>query len=144
MAVPINKTPQPPSYSDQALREMELERKRDHEERLTGWTVIWTLFIFKMVTVGLIWYAANGSSDHDERNGLLIVTTWYWFLIPLVAVSGFVAFRLRLRAARKRAAELRRAEFMASHPEIATGTAGSDLTEVEKERLRALQARRRM
>lgn len=142
MAAPVNKTPQPPPYSNRTLHDMETERKRDDDERLTGWAVIWTLFAFKMFTVGLIWYVAHGSSDASHSNGLLVVTTWYWLLIPVIAVSGFVAYRLRLRSARKRASELKQAEFMASHPAPMTGTAGSDLTDEEKERLRALQARR--
>lgn len=143
MAVPINKSSQPPSYSERALRELENERKRNDQERVTGWTVIWTLFAFKMATVALIWYAANGSRDSGATaDGLLVVTTWYWMVIPVVAISGVVAYRLRLRAARKRVAEMKQAEFMASHRSTESGTMTVALTEEEKERLRALKMRR--
>jgi heme/copper-type cytochrome/quinol oxidase subunit 2 len=144
MAVPVNKPSQPPSYSERALREMENERRRDAEERITGWTVVWTLFAFKMATVALVWFAANGSRDEGSRtDSLLVATTWYWMLIPAVAVSGLVAYRLRLRAVRKRAAQLRRAEFLASHGCVESGTMAIELTDEEKARLVALQERRK-
>lgn len=142
MSIPINKRPHPPSYSMRALRDMEMERKRDEQGRVAGWAVIWTLFIFKMGTVALIWYAANGSSDHRDANGLLIVTTWYWLIIPVIAASGFIGHRIRLRAARKRAAELKQAEFMSRHASTISGTMGGELTDEEKARLRELQQRR--
>jgi hypothetical protein len=143
MTAPLNKTPQPPLYPERALRNLELERKRDAEERITGWTVIWTLFAFKMFTVGLIWYVARDSQDAGaEADSLLVATTWYWLTIPAVALSGFVGYRLRLRRTRKRAAELRRAEFMQSHRDAESGTMNVALTEDEKARLRALGIRR--
>jgi hypothetical protein len=143
MTAPLNKTPQPPLYPGRALRDLELERKRDAEERITGWTVIWTLFAFKMFTVGLIWYVGRNSRDAGgEADSLLIATTWYWLLIPAVALSGVVGYRLRLRKARKRAAELKRAEFMQSHRGAESGTMNIELTDDEKARLRALGTRR--
>lgn len=107
MAVPLD-TPTTPQ-AKRMLQTLEAERKRDAEERITGWTVLWTLFAFKMATVGLIWFAANGS---NEAKAYLTVTTWYWAAIPVVALSGFIAYRLRLRKARKQADLLRQAEFM--------------------------------
>lgn len=143
MAAPINQSSQPPSYSERALREMEAERKREAEERLTGWTVIWTLFAFKMATVALIWFAANGSQDDGAKtDALLVATTWYWLAIPVIAASGVIAYRWRLRTARKRAAHLQQAEFMATHPGAESGTMTVELTDEEKERLRLLQKRR--
>lgn len=143
MAAPLNKSPQPPSYSERALRNMEHERKRDAEERLTGWTVVWTLFAFKMATVGLIWYAGNGSRDDGAKaDGLLVATTWYWLAIPVVALSGVVAYRLRLRAARKRVAHMKQAEFATTHQAAQSGTMMVALSDDEKERLRVLKARR--
>lgn len=142
MAVPLNKTPQP-SYSERALRELELEHTRDREERITGWTVIWVLFAFKMVTVALIWWAAKGSQEEGNAvDGLLVATTWYYMIIPIVAISGFIGYRLRLRAARKRVEELRCAEFMDTHRVVESATMTTALTDDEKTRLRALDHRR--
>jgi heme/copper-type cytochrome/quinol oxidase subunit 2 len=144
MAVPLNKPQQPSSYNERVLRDMEQERKRDADERITAWTVVWTLFVFKMATVGLIWYAANGSrEDGGASDGLLVATTWYWMAIPVIAVSGLVAYRLRLRNARKRVEHLRQAEFTDSRPAGESGTMVGELTDEEKERLRALEHRRR-
>ena len=70
-------------------------------------------------------------SGSEEQWAFIAVTTWYWFFIPLVAVSGFVAWRLRLRKARKRAEEMKRSEFGLS-------LSSYSLTEAEKERLRRL------
>lgn len=143
MAVPLNKPQQPSSYNERVLRDMEYEHKRDADERITAWTVIWTLFAFKMITVGLIWYASNSSrEDGAAADGLLVATTWYWMVIPVVALSGFVGYRLRLRAARKRAAHLRQAEFMGSRGSGESGTMSGELTDEEKERLRTLERRR--
>ena len=142
MAVPLNKTPQP-SYSERALRDMEIEHNRDREERITGWTVIWVLFAFKMATVALIWWAARGSREGGaEVEGLLMATTWYYAIIPVVALSGFIGYRIRLRAARKRVEELRRAEFLDVQRVAQSVTITVELTDEEKERLRALDYRR--
>lgn len=143
MAVPLNKSPQPPSYSERALREMELEHNRDREERITGWTVIWVLFAFKMFTVALIWWAARGSRENGaEVEGLLVATTWYYAIIPVVALSGFIGYRIRLRAARKRVEDLRQSEFMDAHRRAQTGAGRVELSDEEKARLRALEHRR--
>lgn len=106
MAVPIETPPSP--HAERVLRSLEAERKRDEEERITGWTVVWTLFAFKMATVGVIWFAANGS---HEANVYIAATTWYWAAIPAISLSGLIAFRWRLRKARKQADRLRQREF---------------------------------
>lgn len=132
MAVPLD-TPAS-RQTQQALRALEAERKRDQEEKLTGWTVVWTLFVFKMATIGIIWWAAKGT---PEANAFITVTTWYWMAIPVVALSGCIGYRLRLRRARKRAGELRRAEFR-------NEDAGHEpwiLTDDEIRNLMALEAR---
>ena len=107
MAVPLD-TPSSPQ-SERILRELEAERKRESSERITGWTIVWTLFAFKMATIVIIWFAANGS---PEATAYITVTTWYWLSIPAVAASGYVGYRLRLRKARKQADRLRQSEFM--------------------------------
>lgn len=143
MAIPLNKTPQPSSYSEQALRDLEHEHNRDRDERVTGWTVIWVLFAFKMLTVAVIWWAARGSQEAGAAaGGLLAATTWYYILIPVIALSGFIGYRLRLRAARRRVEELRRAEFMESHRPQQSATMAIHLTDEEKARLRTLGHRR--
>jgi|GEM_PF-1110647 len=107
MAVPLD-TPSTPQ-SRRALRNLEAERKRDEDERISGWAVVWTLFAFKMATICIVWYVARGA---PEANAYITVTTWYWMSIPAVAISGFVAYRWRLRKTRKRVEQLRQAEFM--------------------------------
>lgn len=132
MAVPTQ-TPQPPSYEQQKLDDMEHERKLFADEKITGWAVVWTLFAFKLATIAIVLYVARNTrhSGSDEQWTYIVVTTWYWFFIPLVAISGFVAWRLRLRKARKRAEEMKRSEFGLSLGQ-------SSLTEAEKDRLRRL------
>lgn len=143
MALPLNKTPQPSSHSERALRDLEAEHNRDRDERVTGWTVIWVLFAFKFFTVGLIWWAARGSHEEGAAaGGLLAATTWYYILIPVVALSGFIGYRLRLRAARRRVEQLRKAEFMESHRAEESATMAIHLTDEEKARLRTLGHRR--
>ena len=61
MAVPLDTSRSPDAQ--RRLRELEAERKREASDRLTGWTVVWTLFAFKMATIAIIWYAASGSPE---------------------------------------------------------------------------------
>lgn len=134
MAVPTQ-TPPPPSYSEETLRRMEAEHKLLADERFSGWAVVWTLFAFKIGTIGVIlWVGRHSAEAGTEKSWAYIIsTTWYWFFIPLVAISGFVAWRLRLRKARKQVQHMRRSEF-------AVETSGPDqLTEEEKARLRQIR-----
>lgn len=136
MAVPIQSQP-PPSQADHAIQRMEAEQKLLADERFTGWAVVWTLFGFKIGTVAIIVTlgSRNVEAGSEKWWVYLISTTWYWFFIPLFALSGVVAWRLRLRKARKQVQNLKRSEF---------STLGADsfaaLTEEEKARL--LQVRR--
>lgn len=135
MAVPIQ-TPPPPSYSEQAVRRMEAEHKLLADERFTGWAVIWTLFGFKMATVVIIVLLGgrNAEAGGEKWWAYMISTTWYWFFIPLIAFSGIVAWRLRLRKARKLAQQMKRSEFS-----ILSASELEPLTEEEKARLRKIQ-----
>ena len=92
MAVPIQNPP-PPSHAEQAVERLEAEHKMLADERFTGWAVVWTLFGFKIFTVAIIiWLGRNSSEAGTEKSWAYIIsTTWYWFIIPLVALSGFVA-----------------------------------------------------
>lgn len=137
MAVPIQ-SPPPPSHAEQAVERMEAEHKMLADERFTGWAVIWTLFGFKLGTVAIIVIlgSRNAEAGSEKWWAYLVSTTWYWFIIPLVALSGFVAWRLRLRKARKRAQHLRRSEFS-----ILSDSELVPLTEEEKARLARLRLR---
>lgn len=132
MAVPLD----PPSspQSKRILRELEAERKRDSSERALGWTVIWTLFAFKMATIAIIWYAAKGS---NEATAYISVTTWYWLGIPVLAASGWITYRMRLRKARQRADRLRQSEFMSHEKDHEPFI----ITDEEIRKLMALEAR---
>lgn len=78
------------------------------DEKAAVWTFIWTLFVFKIVTVFLILWAS-----HDFAAAALVsVTTWFWLAIPLVAVGGPLAYRYRLVKLRMKREQLRRAEWM--------------------------------
>lgn len=135
MAVPIQ-SPPPPSYSELAVQRMEAEHKLLADERFTGWAVVWTLFGFKLGTIAVIlWVGRHSAEAGTEKSWAYIIsTTWYWFIIPLVAFSGFVAWRLRLRRARKQVQQLRRSEFS-----LLNASELEPLTEDEKARLRRVR-----
>jgi hypothetical protein len=120
MAVPLNTS----SSSERALRALERERKEESDGRAAAWGVVWTLFGFKLGTVAIIWYAAAGSR---EANEMLLATTWFWFVIPIIALSGTAAYRWRLVKQRRRREMLRAAEWMESHPADATGMSDEDI-----------------
>lgn len=96
-----------------ALDVMELERKQEAEEKSAVWAFIWTLFVFKVATMILIVYLAAGSA---ESFGVAIATTWYWFLIPIAAITGPLLYRWRLIRQRRKRAALRDAEWMTEAP----------------------------
>lgn len=131
MAVPTQSPP--PSYAEQHLARMEAEHKMLADEKFTGWAVIWTLFVFKMATLAIIVYVARNTSHagSSEQMAFIAATTWYWFFIPLVALSGFVGWRLRLRKVRKQVEQLRQSEFVVPPEPLS-------LTDEEMERLRRL------
>lgn len=79
-----------------------------YDEKPAVWAFLWTLFAFKMATVGAIIWA----SQSWETGVLLTATTWPFLIIPAVAVAGPAAFYLRLRRVRRRREQLRRAEWM--------------------------------
>lgn len=135
MAVPTQ-SPPPPSYSEQVVQRMEAEHKLLADERFTGWAVIWTLFGFKMGTIAVILWVGRHSSEAgtDKSWAYIISTTWYWFFIPLIAFSGIIAWRLRLRKARKQAQQLKRSEFS-----LLKSSELEPLTEEEKTRLRQIR-----
>jgi len=75
---------------------------------------LWTIFIFKMVTVAAIYWAASGSG---EAGILLFATTWPWLIIPGIVLFGWLAARYRMRRVRARREALQRSEWMVEEHE---------------------------
>lgn len=117
---------------------MEAEHKMLADERFSGWAVIWTLFAFKLATIAVILVVGRHSSEAGTEKSwaYIISTTWYWFIIPIVALSGVIAWKLRLRKARKQAMLYRRSEFS-----IMNASDMTPLTEEEKKRLEQIRTR---
>jgi hypothetical protein len=72
-----------------------------------AWTLVWTLYVTKLVTVVLVLWAAHSY----EAAILLSATTWFWLGPALALGIGPLLFRYRLRRVRARRAALRRAEW---------------------------------
>lgn len=92
-----------------ALEVLERERKEEADARTTLWSFIWTIFAFKIVTMLVILYVAAGSS---ESIAIAFATTWYWFIIPVIAIAGPLLCRWRLVTQRRRRQTLRKSEWM--------------------------------
>ncbi len=109
MAIPIpGPGPRPGPAGAILVLPSAAEQRRQADERTTVWVFIWTLFTFKMVTVALIYWA---SQDYAATS-LLAATTWIWFGVPLLAVSGPLIFRYRLLRVRAKRERLFRAEWL--------------------------------
>jgi hypothetical protein len=85
------------------------EQKRAEDEKTTVWAFIWTLFVFKILTIAAIIWAAEGSG---EASIVLLATNWFWVLIPMFAVAGPLLFHHRLRKVRRRRSAIVRSEWM--------------------------------
>lgn len=92
------------------LAAREEEERRNRSGQRAVWAFLWTLFAFKIGTVAVIWYAA--SSTGSPELDFIVATTWYWFLIPIAAITGPVLLRWRLIRMRRRRDQLRGAEWM--------------------------------
>lgn len=97
-----------PDPAEKAMRRLERERREENDARKAVWGFLWSLFVFKMVTIGVIWYVAAGSG---ESLSMIAITTWYWLVIPVAAISGPLLFRWRMIQVRKRRERLKAAEF---------------------------------
>ena len=93
---------------ERQLAILEQERKTDSDSKQAIWVFLWTLFIFKIATVLVILYAAKGT---HEAQALMLATTWFWFLIPAVAIGGPLVFWRRMLKQRARREELRKSEW---------------------------------
>lgn len=94
--------------AERVLRRMERERREEHDARQAVWGFLWILFVFKFVTIGIIWYVAAGSG---ESLSMIAATTWYWMIIPIAALSGPLLYRRRMMQMRKRRERLLASEF---------------------------------
>lgn len=91
-----------------ALAAMESEAERDRQESTSAWAFLWILLAFKLATVAMIFWA-----DISAESGVLLsATTWYWSIIPILALAGPIIYRVRLRRVRRRRAQLQRSEWL--------------------------------
>ncbi len=107
-----------------ALAALEQERKEEAESKKTVWAFVWTLFGFKIVTIGIVWYAASGSS---ESTSMLLANAWYWIAIPIVAIAGPLVYRWRLVKQRRRRGALHAAEWSTTGGSGTNGGATGDI-----------------
>jgi hypothetical protein len=96
-----------PDYAP-ALASQDREEREAREARETMWAFLWILFVFKAITLGVLFFY----TDSPEVKHLIGMTSWPWLLIPGVAIAGLIAYRKRLVIARRRRERLRKAEWM--------------------------------
>ena len=86
-------------------------QREDHDEAdsaATVWAFLLVLFVFKLATVGLIFWHM-----HTFESGVILgATLWYWFPPLLLLGVGPALFYYRLRKVRARREALQRAEWM--------------------------------
>ena len=104
MPVPLSA----PSTTSRALATLERERKEAADSHAAVWGFLWTLFAFKILTVGVIWWAATGTG---ESLAMIAATTWYWLVIPIGAIAGPLLVKWRMVKLRKRRQHLLRSEW---------------------------------
>lgn len=90
-----------------ALRAQQAEQERDRDERQQLWVFVWVLFGFKFVSMAIlvVWI------EWKQVVYIAAMTSWWWLIVPAVALSGPVLRRMRMRRVRRNLAALRRAEF---------------------------------
>lgn len=94
-------------FADEAVRKAEAKEKKD--EKTTVWVFVWTLFVFKLVTIGAILWASGGTG---EARALMLATSWIYVGLPIAAIAGPTIFWIRRRRVRRKRAALQRAEWM--------------------------------
>lgn len=115
--------PKPPAIARPTTYQEPLPPPRE-EDHSAGWAFLWVLFAFKMATVFLIWWASRSYST----GVFLVATTWFWMVIPALALAAPMAFRWRLIKMRKRRAALQRSEWLLNDSTPAAGPADRLLT----------------
>jgi hypothetical protein len=90
-----------------ALKRAEAERKQEADEKAAVWGFVWTLFAFKVITVGvlLVWL------DPLDFVKVASIAIWPFLIIPGVALAGPVGYRWRRRRVRRQLGKLKHAEF---------------------------------
>lgn len=83
--------------------------RQKKDDRSTVYAFLCTLFVFKVVTIGAIFWAAGGSS---EAGVILAGTSWFWLSFPIIVGAGPAIFFLRKRRVRRKRAQLLRAEWV--------------------------------
>jgi hypothetical protein len=94
-------------FASEASRVHEEKQKKD--ERTTVWVFVWTLFVFKVVTIGAILWASGGTG---AARLLMFATSWVYVGLPVFAVAGPTVVYVRRRQVRRKRAALQRAEWM--------------------------------
>lgn len=95
------------------LAQQDAEAKEAADAKQVVHAFLWTLFVFKVVTLGVLLFWVRPS----EIWIVLGAASWPWMVIPGVALAGPIGYRLRLRRVRRRREALRRAEW-AQHDTI--------------------------
>lgn len=90
------------------------------DDHVPVWAFLWTLFVFKIVTVAVVIYLNPGLTTMI----FAVATTWFWMIIPILALAGPLTFRWRLRKLRKRREAFRRSEWLLDIDRVQPGTPG--------------------
>lgn len=99
-----------PTPADRALRRLAREQQQENDARRAVWGFLWTLFFFKLATIGVIMWVTAGSG---ETFSMIFITTWYWLVIPVAGISGPLLLRWRMIRLRRQREALQQAEFRA-------------------------------
>jgi hypothetical protein len=100
------------SMSDSEARQLRVLERAQKEEKAAKhavWAFLWTLFVFKIVTIGLILYAAGNSA---ESQAIMYATSWLWLIIPAAAIASPFLYWRRKRKQRKQRDRLIQSEWM--------------------------------
>jgi hypothetical protein len=95
MTAPASPDSPPPAPSD------------DEGTSFGAWTLIWVLYVTKIVTVVLVVWAAHSY----EATVLVTATTWIWLGPLIVFTAAPLLFRYRLHRVRSRRTQLLHAEW---------------------------------
>lgn len=104
----VAQSPPPPTTTIRPTAYREPTPPAKPDDQVPVWAFVWTLFGFKMAVVAIIMFTHPGHAT----NVIVLATTWFWVIVPAVALAGPVAFRWRLMKLRKRRQALRRSEWI--------------------------------
>ena len=89
----------------------------DSEARTAALTIFFTLFVVKITTFVMVLVLAP---DHSVVS-LFLNLNWFWFIPPVVLLTGAGIYWLRLVRVRRRRGELLRQEFTRSSSPVREG-----------------------